>query len=82
MVYQNQMYFSNVDKCTSWLLPIKLGDIIKVKVSNISISITEVGPKSVSQRELAGLQYTGGYIVYKLHNNFRNYKNWRNIELQ
>ena len=82
MVYQNQMYFSNVDKCTSWLLPIKLGDIIKVKVSNISISITEVGPKSVSQRELAGLQYIGGYIVYKLHNNFRNYKNWRNIELQ
>ena len=76
------MYFSNVDKCTSWLLPIKLGDIIKVKVSNISISITEVGPKSVSQRELAGLQYTGGCIVYKLHNNFRNYKNWRNIELQ
>ena len=48
VVYQNQIYFSNVDKCTSWLLPLKLGDIIKVKVSNISISITEVGPKSVS----------------------------------
>ena len=61
----------------------KLGDIIKVEVSNIGISITEDSPKSVSEseRELAGLQYIGGYIVHKLHNNFRNHKNWRDIEL-
>ena len=64
----------------------KLRDIIKVEVSNISISITEDGPKKVSERqrerELAGLQHIGGYILHKLHNNFRNHKNWRDIELQ
>ena len=60
----------------------KLEDIIKVEVSNISISITEDGPKSVSERELAGLQYIGGYILHKLHSNFRKHKNWRDIELQ
>ena len=38
----------------------KLGDIIKVEVSRISIRITKDGPKSVSERELAGLQYIGG----------------------
>ena len=60
----------------------KLGDIIKVEVSSISIRITKDGPKSVSERELAGLQYIGDYIVHKLHNNFRNHKNWKDIELQ
>ena len=39
VVLQNQIYFSNVDKYTSRLLLMKLGDIIKVEVSNISISI-------------------------------------------
>ena len=54
----------------------KLGDIIQLDVSNIIISITEDGPKKVSQRELAGLQY----IVHTLHNCFRSHKNWRSIE--
>ena len=67
---ENQIYFSK-----------KLGDIAKVEVSNVNISITEDGLKSVSEREVAGLQYIGGYIVHKLHNNFRNHKNWRDIEL-
>ena len=57
---QNQIYFPSVDKCTSRLLLMKLGDIIKVEVSNISISITEDGPKSLSERELAGLHYIWG----------------------
>ena len=74
VVLQNQIYFPNVDN-TSRLLLMKLGDIIKVEVSNISISITEDGPKGVSERELAGLQYIEGYIVHKFHNNFRNHKN-------
>ena len=58
----------------------KLGDIIQLDVSNIIISITEDGPKKVSQRELAGLQYIGGHIVHTLHNCFRSHKNWRGIE--
>ena len=40
----------------------KLVNIIKVEVSNISISITEDGPKSLSEGELAGLQSIGGYM--------------------
>ena len=36
---------------------VKLADFIKVEISNISISITEDDPKSVSERGLAGLQY-------------------------
>ena len=60
VVLQNQIYFPNVDKYTSRLLLMKLGDIIKVEVSNISISITEDGPKSLSERELAGLHYIWG----------------------
>ena len=66
-------YIPNVDKYTSRLLLRKLGDIIKVEVSNISINIKEDGPKSVSERELASLQYIGDYIVRKLNNIFRNH---------
>ena len=50
-------------------------NIIKVEVSNISIIITEDGPKSVSERDLSGLQYIGSYMECKSHNNFRNHKN-------
>ena len=67
-------YILNVDKYTSRLLLRKLGDIIKVEVSNISINIKEDGPKSVSERELASLQYIGDYIVRKLNNIFRNHQ--------
>ena len=71
-----------INTYTSRFLLIKLGDIIKVEVLNISISITEDGLKSVSKRELAGLQCIESYIVHKLHKNFRNHKNWRDVELQ
>ena len=50
VVLQNQIYFPNVDKYTSRLLLMKLGDIMKVEVSNIAIRITKDGPK-VCQRE-------------------------------
>ena len=62
------------------MLLIKLGDIIHLDVLNIIISITEDDPKSVSERELDGLQYIGRYIVHKLHNSFRSHKNWSGIE--
>ena len=52
-------YIPNVDKYTSRLLLKKLGDIIKVEVSNIS--------------KPASLQYIGDYIVRKLNKNFRNH---------
>ena len=38
---QNQIYFASVDKYTSMLLLMKLGDIVKVEISNIIISITK-----------------------------------------
>ena len=60
----------------------KIGDIIKVEVSNISLSISKYGPNSVVERDLAGLQYAGAYIMHKMHNNVRNRKNWRDIEFQ
>ena len=82
MVLQNQIYFPNVDKFISGLLLIKLEGIMKVEVSNISISITEDGPKCASEKELVVLQYIGVYIVHKMHNNYINYKNWRDVELQ
>ena len=77
------------------MLLTELGDVVKVEISNIRINITEDNPKSVSEREretererererereLAGLQYIKGDIVHKLHNKFRNHKNWRYIEL-
>ena len=60
----------------------KVGGIIKVEVSNAIISITEKGPKSLLEKDLTGLQYIGGYTVDKFHNNLRNQKNWRDIEVQ
>ena len=62
--------------------PSKAAAFVKVEVLNVSISVTEDGSKSVSEREHACLQCIGSYIVLKLHNNFRNHKNWRDIELQ
>ena len=79
VVLQNQIYFPNVDKYTSRLLLMKLGDIMRVEVLNIAICITKDGPKSVSERELAGLPHIEDCIVHKLHKNFRNHKNWRDI---
>ena len=62
--------------------PSKAAAFVKVEVLNVSISVTEDGSKSVSEKEHACLQCIGSYIVLKLHNNFRNHKNWRDIELQ
>ena len=53
----------------------KIGDIIKVEASNISLSNSKYGPNSVLERALAGLQYAGGYIMHKMNNNVRNHKN-------
>ena len=50
MVLPNRIYFPNVDKYTSRLLLMKLGDIKKVEVLNISFSITEGAPKSMSEK--------------------------------
>lgn len=36
----------------------------------------------MSTNELADLQYIRCYIVHKLHNNFRNHKNWKDIQLK
>ena len=60
----------------------KIGDIIKVEVLNISLSISKYGPNSVLERDLTGLQYAGAYIMHKMNNNVRNRKNWRDIEFQ
>ena len=60
----------------------KIGGIIKVEVSNKSLSISKYRPNSVLERDLAGLQYSGSYIMHKMNNNVRNYKNWRDIEFQ
>ena len=79
MVLPNRIYFPNVDKYTSRLLLMKLGDIMRVEVLNIAICITKDGPKSVSERELAGLPHIEDCIVHKLHKNFRNHKNWSDI---
>lgn len=54
---------------------------MKVEVSNASIKITENGPKGLLERDLTDLQNIGGYTVDKFHNNFRNQKYWRDIEL-
>ena len=59
----------------------KVGGIIKVEVSNANINITENGPKGLLERDLTDLQNIGGYTVDKFHNNFRNQKYWRDIEL-
>ena len=50
VVLKNQICSPNVNKYSSRLLLMKLGDIIKGKVSNIGISITEDSPKSGSGR--------------------------------
>ena len=61
----------------------KLGEIINVVL--LVLASQKMVPKKCQrerERELAGLQHIGGYILHKLHNNFRNHKNWRDIELQ
>ena len=39
-------------------------------------------PKVCQRENLQVYIIFGGYIVHKLHNNFRNHKNWRDTELQ
>ena len=52
----------------------KLEDTIKVDVSNKYQHHRKQTQMCVRDREVAGLQYIGGYILHKLHNNFRNNK--------
>ena len=37
---------------------------------------------SISERELTGLQYLGGYVIHKLHKKIKSSKSWKNEEYQ
>jgi len=82
VVKNSKSYFPDLDYRLSRLIFIKASTILLAMSKGKNEIMLEESPRSISDRELAGLQYIGGYIIHKLHKKFKNSKNWQSTESQ
>jgi hypothetical protein len=77
-------YFEGLSRNAATLLSTKLADRLlahgKDEISPNSAN-SDV-KKSLSEKEVAGLQYLGGYVLQNLHKKHRASKNWKSSESQ
>lgn len=77
-------YFEGLSRNAATLLSTKLADrlLAHAKEMTLSTSANADVKKHLSDKEKAGLQYLGGYVLQKLHNKHRSSKNWKSPESQ
>lgn len=76
-------YFPSLSSNSATLLSTKLADrlLAYCKESLSPVNDNEV-EKALKEKEIAGLQYLGGYVLQNLHNKHRASKNWKSTESQ
>lgn len=82
IVENGQMFQNMLSISTVRLLLIKLADILLIKHENKQRKQIEETSHNLSPRQLAGLQYIGGYILHKLHKKIKNSNKWQTSEAQ
>ena len=77
-------YFEGLSRNAATLLSTKLADrMLAYSKEKGAVDASEMEVKlSLSDKEMAGLQYIGGYVLHNLHNKHVNSKNWKSTESQ
>ena len=79
---QATKYFPGLSRNSATLLSTKLADRLLAHSKEVQLSPNPADDeveKSLQEKEMAGLQYLGGYVLQKLHNKHRTSKNWKNM---
>ena len=82
---QATKYFPGLSRNSATLLSTKLADRLLAHSNEVQLSPNPADDeveKSLQEKEMAGLQYLGGYVLQKLHNKHRTSKNWKTSESQ
>ena len=82
---QATKYFPGLSRNSATLLSTKLADRLLAHSKEVQLSPNPADDeveKSLQEKEMAGLQYLGGYVLQKLHNKHRTSKNWKTSESQ
>ena len=82
---QSTKYFPGLSRNSATLLSTKLADQLLAHSKEVQLSPNPADDeveKSLQEKEMAGLQYLGGYVMQKLHNKHRTSKNWKTSESQ
>ena len=59
----------------------KFAELLSAHVNKKQEVVAETS-QSISEKELTGLQYLGGYVIHKLYKKFKTSKNWKNKDFQ
>ena len=76
VVFNSNDYFPMLSERCSKVLAMKLLDLI-IKEHADGSNFEEVVGRNISERELAGLQYLGGYVFQRLYKRVRQLPNYR-----
>ena len=75
--------FPGLSRNSSTLLATKFADrLLAYSKEFLSPVNNNAMPKSLQEKEIAGLQYLGGYVLQNLHKKHRASKNWKSTESQ
>ena len=80
VVVRSETYAPSLQKNTSMLLFRKFADIFLAVVSKEEKDETKT--KNLSKKELAALQYLGGYVIRNMFKKYRNSKKYKNSDHQ
>lgn len=75
-------YFKNLSRNSATLLSTKIADQLLANSKKLQSPNPCDSLKKMSEKEKAGLQYLGGYVLQKLHNKYSTSKEWKSSESQ
>ena len=81
VVLNSQKYFPHLSEISSKIVSMKLADILLIKNKKGSLPL-ELTTKNLNEKELAGLQCLGGYVLQKIFLKLKRSKNYKSDEYQ
>ena len=81
IVSKSETYLK-LKESTSKIILMKLADILQADAVKEQEHVEEIHTKNLSEREIAALQYLGGYVISNLSKKIKNCKNYKSDECQ
>ena len=82
IVLNSKSFFPMLSESASKVLTTKLADILLCFKKEKEVDVTTTSTRNISERELSGLQYLGGYVMQNLYKKIKNSKKYNCEEYQ
>ena len=83
VIYNESVQMTNIKTKYLRVLLIKLGDLLWINLDKNKHDFSEqIRDQSVTEKEMHGLQYLGGYVFHNLCRKLKNSKNWKSEDHQ